>query len=161
MPRKFLAPRASAGDGLGYRSNPLRRIPSRSETDPLAYDSELVDQAERVGAAATMADEPECCSDDLADYARTAAFWRSQRHTAEVLAMQQIRPLLRAEDRIKDAQRRAKQAKRRDLKGEFVALKGMLARFQRGGEEPKPGTSILNRLEGVEAKLDGIDREAA
>jgi hypothetical protein len=157
----FLAPQARQGDGSGYLNQPLRQVPSRTEANPLAYDRELIDQAERVGAATTMADEPECCSEDLADYAKTATFWKSQRHAAEVLAMREIRPLLRAEDRLRDAERRAKQARRRDLKGEFVALRGMLARFQRGGVEPPPGSSILNRLERVEVKLDGIDDLAA
>jgi hypothetical protein len=77
-----------------------------------------------------------------------------------------MRPLLRAEDRLRDAERRAKYAKRRDLKGEFLALKGMLARYTRNDDEPKPGSSVLRRLrvlrvDGLEeAKLDGLEEAA-
>ena len=123
---------------------------------PLGKPRDYVDRPEL-----SVRDEPECIGPAIVDgYAEIAAFHRSHQHTLDVMAMRQMRPLLRAEDRLKDAERRAKQARRRDLKGEFVALRGMLSRFQRGGEEPKPGSSVLNRLERVEAKLDGLDQAA-
>jgi hypothetical protein len=150
--RKFLAPRAAAGsDGLGYRSTPLR---------PLPIVADQTETVERIRSATNIADEPEAISDDIVDgYAEVAAFHHSLRHAAEVQTMrEQVRPLLRAEDRLRDAERRAKQAKRRDLKGEFMALRGMLARYRQ--DEPKPESSVVQRLERVEAALDGLEKAA-
>lgn len=153
---RFLAPQARQGDGSGYLNQPIRR------DLPEGLDKfELADHANRTREATRPEDEPECIGPAILDsYIESNKFRYSQQHTADVLAMQQIRPLLRAEDRLKDAERRARQSRRRDLKGEFMALRGMLARFQRGGEEPKPGSSVLRRLEGVEAKLDGLEQAA-
>jgi hypothetical protein len=129
----FLAPKARVGDGRGYVNRPEM----------------------------AMRQEPECIGPAILDsYAESNAFLHSQRHAADVLTQRQIRPLLRAEDRLKDAERRARQAKRRDLKGEFLALNGMLAHYRKTDGEPKPGSSVLNRLERVEAKLDGLEQAA-
>lgn len=126
----FLAPAARTGDSHGY-----------------VHDPRLA-----------MRDEPEAIGPAIIDsYAESNEFRFAQQHTADVLAARTLRPLLRAEDRLRDAERRAKYAKRRDLKGEFAALRGLLDRELRGGIEPKPTSTIVRRLERVEAKLDGID----
>lgn len=154
MARKFIAPGARAGDGHGYMNRPLRSLDNTLEPD----SPEVVDL---IAGATRLTDEPEACSEDLADYARTAQFHQTLRHMQAVEQARELRPLLRAEDRIRDAQRRAKQSKRRDLSGEFLALRGMLDRYRRADQEPKPGSSLLNRLERVEAKLDGVNDLAA
>jgi hypothetical protein len=152
----FLAPQARQGDGSGYLNQPIRR------ELPEGLDRfELADHANRVREATRAEDEPECIGPAILNsYAESNQFRYSQQHAADVLAARQMRPLLRAEDRLRDAERRAKYAKRRDLKGEFLALKGMLARYTRNDDEPKPGSSVLRRLEGVEAKLDGLEEAA-
>lgn len=152
----FLAPKAAAGNGLGYRNEPLRHdLPTGLD------EFELADHATRVHEATRPEDEPECVGPAILDsYVESNAFRYSQQHAADVLAMRQIRPLLLAEDRLRDAERRAKQSRRRDLKGEFLALRGMLERYRRADQEPKPDSTLLCRLEGVEARLDGLERAA-
>jgi hypothetical protein len=109
-PGRFLAPKAR-GDELGY-----------------VHDARL-----------GMRDEPEAIGPAILDsYAEGNEFRFAQQHTADVLAARVLRPLLRAEDRLRDAERRAKQSKRRDLSGEFLALRGMLERELRSCIEPKP-----------------------
>jgi hypothetical protein len=99
-----------------------------------------------------MRDEPECIGPAILDsYAEGNEFRFAQQHTADVLAARVLRPLLRAEDRLRDAERRAKYAKRRDLNGEFLALRGMLERELRACIEPKPESAVVRRLERVEA----------
>jgi hypothetical protein len=154
---RFLAPQARQGDGIGYLNQPIRR------DLPEGLDRfELADHAERTREATRPEDEPECIGPAILDsYITANRLIFSQRHVVEVLDMREhVRPLLRAEDRLRDAERRAKQARRRDLKGEFMALRGMLARYQRADDEPKPESSLVRRLEGVEAKLDGLDEAA-
>lgn len=151
--RRFLAPKARAGNGHGYLSQPMRPLENTLEPDP----PEVV---ELIAGATRLCDEPESDSEALADYAKTAEFWRTQKHAAEVLAARETRPLLRAEDRLRDAERRAKQSRRRDLKGEFMALRGMLDRYRRTDQEPKPDSALVRRLENVEASLDGLDQAA-
>lgn len=149
--RRFLGFGARAGDGLGYLTQPQRPLENTLEPDP----PEVV---ELIAGATRLCDEPECDSEALADYAATAEFWRTQKHAAEVLAARQLRPLLKAEARLVDAQRRAKQAHRKDLSGEFLALKHMLAHDRKGGGNPSAST--LARLERVETRLDGLDQAA-
>ena len=129
-------------------------------TEPAAL-ADLLDQAQRVAEARAMCDEPECVdSRAIAHWAEIGAFRHAQQHEAEVRAMRELRPLLRAEDRLRDAERRAKQAKRRDMKGELLALRGMLTREQRRGIEPAPGSALIVSLERAEASLDGVDLAA-
>jgi hypothetical protein len=136
---------------------PPRRPPGRFLAPKARGDEHGYVADSRLG----MRDEPEAIGPAILDgYAEGNAFRFAQQHAADVLAAQTLRPLLRAEDRLRDAERRAKQSKRRDLKGEFAALRGMLDREQRRGVEPRPQSALLVRLERVEATLDGIDEAA-
>src|SRR3954470_3577138 len=72
--------------------------------------------------------EPECIGPAIVDgYAELANFQQTLRHKQSVEAARQERPLLAAEDRLKDAERRAKHA-HHNLTGEFHVLRQMLAR---------------------------------
>jgi hypothetical protein len=134
------------------RRPPGRFFPHKGRGDELGYVHDP-----RLG----MRDEPECIGPAILDsYAEGNEFRFAQQHTADVLAARVLRPLLRAEDRLRDAERRAKYAKRRDLNGEFLALRGMLERELRACIEPKPESAVVRRLERVEAKLDGLDAAA-
>src|SRR5881397_2606984 len=85
----FLAPRASAGDGHGYRNELLRRgLPEGLN------EFELADHAARVGDAARSEDEPECIGPAILDsYVSVNRRIYSQRHTLEVMDMvQRVRP---------------------------------------------------------------------
>jgi hypothetical protein len=124
---------------------------------PITKPRDYVDRPELA-----VRNEPECVGPAILEsYATASLLAHSQRHIMEVSHMREnVRPLLRAEDRIRDAERRARQARRRDLKGEFQALRGMLARYQKTNDEPKPDSSLIGRLERVEARLDGLDQAA-
>jgi hypothetical protein len=136
---------------------PLFLAPMGRPGDPINQDGDRLGYFTKPGLG--MRHEPECVGPAIVHgYAQVADFHRAQQHAANVLAMQQTRPLLKAEDRLKDAMRRAKQAHRKDLSGEFLALKHMLAHDLKGGGSA--GASTLQRLERVEARLDGL-KEAA
>jgi hypothetical protein len=98
--------------------------------------------------------EPECIGPAIVDgYAELANFQQTLRHKQSVEAARVARPLLAAEDRLKDAERRAKHA-HHNLTGEFHVLRQMLARADRGGRKAPP--AALVRLERIEATLDGV-----
>lgn len=119
---------------------------------------ELLDQAQRVAEARAQCDEPERVdSRAIVTYAETARKHDTLRRAAEIEAARVVRATLRAEDRLRDVERRARQSRRRDLRGEVMALRGMLAREQRRGIEPAPDSALVIRLERVEASLDGAD----
>lgn len=129
----------------GSRSTPLRECPI------VADEPETV---ERIAAATNVRDEPEMISGAILDsYAESNAFKHAQQHMADVLAAQQIRPLLNAEDRLKDIHRRAKHA-RVDLTHEIGIMHRDLEKARQRGADPKPHT--LQRLTNVEGLLDGI-----
>lgn len=136
---------------------PLFLAPMGRPGDPVNQDRDRLGYVTKPQLA--MRDEPECVGPAIVEgYSQVADFHRSQQHVASVLEMQQVRPLLQAEDRLADAQRRAKQAHRKDLSGEFLALKHMLAHDRKGGGNPS--SSTLARLERAEGRLDGLDQAA-
>lgn len=103
--------------------------------------------------------EPECIGPAIVDgYAELATFQQTLRHQQAVEAARELRPLLAAEDRIRDAERRAKYA-HRNLSGEFHVMRKMLERAERGGR--KAPASLLGRLERIEAALDGVPLDEA
>lgn len=151
----FLAPQARQGDGSGYLNEPLRRkLPEGLD------EFELADHAARAREATRPEDEPECVGPAIVDgYAELADFQHTLRHKASVEAARQARPLLDAEDRIRDAERRAKHA-HRNLSHEFHLLRLMLERAERGGRQTPE--SAIRKLERIEATLDGVSlKEAA
>ena len=110
---------------------------------------------ERIKTATKLCDEPEAISPAILNgYTESAHFHQTIRHQQSVAEARKIRPLLKAEDRLVDAMRRAKQAHRSDLSHEFHVLKLMLERAEKGGR--KPPAPALARLERVEASLDGV-----
>lgn len=142
------APRQPAGRFLGptgIRYKPLRDLPVvRDEQD-------LVD---RIRDAATLRDEPEMIGPAILDsYAESNAFRFTQQHQADVLAAQALRPTLKAEDRIRDIERRAKHA-RIDLSHELDIMNRDLTKARARGQDPKPHT--LARVERLEATLDSM-----
>jgi hypothetical protein len=122
----YLAPKARTGNGLGYVNRP----------------------------EAAMRGEPECIGPAILDgYAESNELRYSQRHALEVAQQRVTRRHLNTEDRIRDAERRAKHA-HRNLTHEFHVLRQMLNRASKGGR--KPPESALGKLERIEADLDGV-----
>lgn len=116
---------------------------------PLGKPRDYVDNP-----AMAVPGEPECIGPAILDsYAESNAFRFSQQHAMDVAAAQHIRPLLRAEDRLKDIHRRAKYA-HVDLSHELHIMRRDVERARKAGLEPKPHTLV--RLERVEGLLDGI-----
>lgn len=106
-----------------------------------------------------MRDEPECVGPAIVNgYAELADFQHTLRHKASVEAARQARPLLEAEDRIRDAERRAKHA-HRNLSHEFHLLRLMLDRAERGGR--RTPESAIRKLARIEATLDGVPLDEA
>lgn len=99
-------------------------------------------------------DEPECVGPAILDsYAESAAFKHAQQHAHDVAQAQAKRPLLDADDRVRDIQRRAKYA-RVDMAHEVCLMQRDIARAKAGNRKTPKRT--LQRLEGLEALLDGI-----
>lgn len=141
-------PRQPAGRFLGpigVRYKPMRDLPIvRDEQD-------LID---RIKDATSIRDEPEMIGPAILNsYAESNAFKHSQQHQADVLNAQQIRPQLKAEDRIRDIQRRAKHA-HIDLTHEISIMERDLRKARERGHEPKQHT--LDRIWRLESTLDGI-----
>lgn len=138
LPGRFLGP-------TGLRYKPLRDLPIVQD------EQDLID---RIKDATSIRDEPECIGPAiLGSYAEVNARIFTQQHVLDVAAAQQIRPELKAEDRIKDIHRRARYA-RVDLSHEIQIMERDLEKARRRGAEPKPHT--LQRLTAVEGLLDGI-----
>lgn len=98
--------------------------------------------------------EPECVGPAILDsYAESNAFKHSQQHALDVALAQQTRPLLAADDRVRDIQRRAKYA-HVDMSHEVHLMQRDLERAKRGNR--RPPVRVLERMEGLEALLDGI-----
>lgn len=143
--RIFLAPGASAGDGHGYRYGPVRRVPIHEQVGHEAL--------ERIRDATNVNDEPENVGPAILDgYQESARFYESLRHLVEVEAAQQARKMLTAEQRLRDAQSRAKRT-HTDLSHDFHICRKMLDRAKAGGrKEPAAAVRVLEK---VEATLDG------
>ena len=143
--RMFLAPRAAAGDGHGYRYGPTRK--------PRLHEQESPETLEKIRDAASINDEPECVGPAILDgYQESARFYESLRHLRDVEQAQQTRKLLTAEQRIKDAQARAKRTQT-DFSHEFHICRKMIDRAKAGGRKEPP--AAIRVLEKVEAALDG------
>jgi hypothetical protein len=146
MARRFLAPQARSGNGHGYYDRPQRPI-----SQAIADDEATV---ERVASFTSLCDEPEAPSRDWVDaQAELAAEYNRQRLVAEHFAAREIRAGVSIENRIKDAQRRAK-ARRIQIYADLHAIRRQVVR---GKIE-----DAIRMLEGVEARLDGVsDVQAA
>lgn len=98
--------------------------------------------------------EPECIGPAILDsYAESNAFRFAQQHQAAVLAAQKTRPLLEADDRVRDIQRRAKYA-HVDLSREVHLMRRDIERAKAGNR--KPPKRVLDRAAALESLLDGI-----
>ncbi len=141
--RKFLA--LGAGNGTGYTRQPLRECPQ------VADEPERVEQ---IAACTDIRDEPEALSGAwLQDWAEVAQLHKSQQHAKDVAAAKVLRPMLAAEDRLKDIHRRAKHS-HVDLSHELSIMRRELDRARTGGRQPLPRT--LDRMERLEGGLDAI-----
>jgi hypothetical protein len=140
MGRRFLAPQARAGNGHGYYGRPQRPI-----SQAIADDEATI---ERVASFTSLCDEPESPSRDWVDArAELAAEHNRQRLVAAHFAAREIRAGVSFENRIKDAQRRAKQ-RRMSVNGELHVIKQQMMRGK--------VAAGLERLEALEALLDGV-----
>lgn len=153
----FLAPAARAGDPTGedhtrrgYMTRPLRPLENKFQADP----PEVV---ERIAAATRLCDEPEIIGAAIVNgYTELADFQHTLRHQQAVQAARVLRPQLDAEARIRDAERRAKQAHRaKQLHAEFRVMRRMLDQANAGGR--KTPASLITKIVRVEMELDGID----
>lgn len=116
---------------------------------PIGQPRDYVDRP-----AMSVHTEPECVSDAIVDsYASIANFHRSQQHILDVAAALNVRPLLKAEDRIKDLQRRAKHAKV-DMRLEIQIMQRDLCRSRQASRQPPK--RVTERLGNLESLLDGI-----
>jgi hypothetical protein len=116
---------------------------------PLGKPRDYVDRPELA-----VPREPECVGPAILDsYAESAQFQRSQQHARDVAVMQQVRPMLEADDRVRDIQRRARYANV-DLSHEVHLMKRDIERAKAGNRRTPKRT--LDRLESIEGLLDGI-----
>jgi hypothetical protein len=152
--RMFLAPRAAAGDGHGYRYTPLRRpdrdiiVNGQPRTEPPSPET-----LQTIRDATRLTDEPECVGPSILDsYQESARFYESLRHLAEVEAAQQARRMQTVAQRVRDAQDRAKRTQT-DFSHEFHICRKMLERAKAGGRKDPP--AALRIIEKIESRLDG------
>lgn len=145
--RKFLAPGGRSGNGHGFYTQPQRPLPHGADTPELALE------AGRVADRTHLCDEPEFPGSAIVDaYGELARTYDMVRRAREREERQEARALLTAEQRLKDAQHRAKR-QHVNLTGEFHKVRSMLDRAKRGGhKEPQ---SALHHLEKIESTLDG------
>jgi hypothetical protein len=98
---------------------------------PLGKPRDYVDRPELA-----VHGEPECVGPAILDsYAESNAFKHSQQHALDVAFAQQTRPLLAADDRVRDIQRRAKYA-HVDMSHEVHLMQRDLERAKRGNRKP-------------------------
>lgn len=148
-PRKVKPTRQFLG-AHNLRKSPPLQCPT------VADEPEII---ERIAAATSTRYEPEHPSQAwLEDWEEVRQLHRSQQHALDVATMQEIRPSLELEDRIKDIQRRAKQAGF-DLKRETALMRRDIDRAK--AADRKPPARVLTRCEGLEALLDGTDTRKA
>lgn len=142
--RRFLAPQARAGNGLGYLSQPPRPFPI------VADPPEVV---ERIKDATSTNDEPESPSRAWVDAESELAAERNRlRVLLRAQTARQDRQNITIENRMRDAHRRAK-LQHIDMTGEFHVQRKMI---ERGNQ-----AAALTRLERVEARLDGVPFDEA
>lgn len=101
--RRFLAPQARAGDGIGYLSQPSRPLESTTNADP-----EHV--VERVLSATAMCDEPEALTQAEWEVHidKRAILAEEQRRKFESAARDRDRRLMDFEERLVTAQTEAR-----------------------------------------------------
>jgi hypothetical protein len=144
--RRFMLPGAGKGStSLGYTTQPIRDL-------PIVADEPHV--IERIASATDTRDEPESPSPAWVDAESELAAERNRVRLLKQAEMaQQARKHITTENRMRDAQRRAK-LKHVDITGELFVMRKMLTR---GNEQ-----SAVTRLEQLEARLDGVtDLKAA
>jgi hypothetical protein len=140
MARRFLAPGARVADGRGYYNRPQRPI-----SQAIADDEATV---ERVASFTSLCDEPEAPSQDWIDAQSDLAVEHNrQRLLAAHVQACESRAGVSIENRIKDAQRRAK-ARRMSVNSELHVIKQQMMRGK--------VAAGLERLEALEASLDGV-----
>jgi hypothetical protein len=140
MGRRFLAPQARAGNGHGSYDRPQRPI-----SQAIADDEATV---ERVSSFTALCDEPEAPSRDWVDAESELAAERNRlRLLRQAESARAARAGVSIENRIKDAQRRAKQ-RRMSVNSELHVIKQQMMRGK--------VAAGLERLEALEALLDGV-----
>lgn len=145
---RFLAPNGRT------RSKPLREVPSLG-----VHEEDRLREVDVVASRTDHRDEPETVSDAiLTSYAEVNRRIYTQQHALDVAQAQQLRPMLAAEDRLKDIRRRARHA-HVDLSHETHIMQRELDRARTGGRKPPERT--LTRLERIESLLDGVDTRLA
>lgn len=151
--RRFMAPGARSGNGHGYYTQPQRPLPHAGDTP------ELATEAARVADRNRFCDEPEYPDRAIVDaYGELARTYDMVRRAQELEELQRARVLLTAEQRLRDAQHKAKR-RHVNLTGEFHAVRSMLDQAKRGGRKDPP--SAVRALERIEARLDGPSEAAA
>ena len=116
---------------------------------PLGKPRDYVDRPE-----IAVFGEPECIGPAIVDgYASIAAFHRTQQHALHVAEAQQARPLLKAEDRLRDLKRRAKHS-HVDISHELHIMQRDVDKARLRGQ-PVP-ERVLTRCERLEGTLDGL-----
>lgn len=138
--RRFLAPKARAGNGHGYLSQPLRPLTSTSIPD----EPHIV---ERIASATNLADEPETLTRDEWDIHidKRAKAAEEQRRKFESAARDRERRLLTFEQRLVTAQTEARK-RCIDVTSEVRLLKHM----QTAGKQVR---HLERRLGAVERKV--------
>lgn len=148
--RRFLVPNARRGNGLGYDNRPQRIL-----NGTLSHVDEPA-TIEKIASRTAMCDEPECISDGIVSYTETAMKAATLRHAAEVQEAQEARVVLTIEQRVFNAEQRARR-QHVDLGKDLHLVSKALMRARSGGRSvPEP---VMRRLERVEAKLDGAPLE--
>jgi hypothetical protein len=139
LPGRFLAPNGR------IRTTPLREMPIVAD-EP--------EQLDRIREAKNIRDEPECIGPAiLTDWAEVNRRIFNQQHALDVAAARELRPMLDAEDRVRDIQRRAKYA-HVDLSREVLLMRRDILRAKAGNR--RPPLRVLDRCERLESLLDGI-----
>jgi hypothetical protein len=145
MGRRFLAPGARVADGHGYYGRPQRPISTAIPDDEATI--------ERVASFTSLCDEPESPSRDWVDAESELAVERNRlRLLAAAAAAREARANVTIENRIKDAERRAR-GRRIHVNREVHVIRQQVGRGKTA--------SALVKLEALEALLDGVAHELA
>jgi hypothetical protein len=146
MGRRFLAPGGRQLMGQhGYYSRPQRPISTAIPDDEATI--------ERVASFTSLCDEPESPSRDWVDAESELAVERNRlRLLAAAAAAREARANVTIENRIKDAERRAR-GRRIHVNREVHVIRQQVGRGKTA--------SALVKLEALEALLDGVAHELA